>query len=507
MEWFAFFVIGLMLVQHWEVQRRVEDPGSWEETLQHYRRTVLWAFRLSVLFVFASVIVFVLDLFMEAKIGIINQTQRFLQSDAPVSVLIIAFFVGVARLVAERALDTQDNIFSGIKEFVQSFIAPTSLNRQSSIGNLSNFSSGPQRDAWFFWLCFSLVISILSALIGGDPEPGDASNSTTGGVTENTPLSTPSEPASGESSENSGENGAKNVAAIVGWTFAGIGASFYVALGYFVWVYMTLYLKLVQHHHFAGRAARLFLGRISGDQLPRQCTIIGPSYSGKTVFARQGGVAIQGGTTPPPRLVEPTSKVDIRTAPATSEDGVTLNVTTLDTPGENMGDHILLASTFRSDVLVLVLDLGMFDPKAMTVASNYSLANWHRLIRQDQDDEALKRAVNYMQGFHLATTRSIGDEFISPAELFKVRAFTLFLNRKKPEVLDELQSILDENNEHLQRLARDIGERFGVTEQECCCIAGNAENSVEAFHLMAKSTRGRLTNSFWPCSSDQGQGV
>ena len=153
--------------------------------------------------------------------------------------------------------------------------------------------------------------------------------------------------------------------------------------------------------------------------------------------------------------------------------------------------------------LILVLDLGMFDPNAMAEASNFSLANWHHLIRQDLDDEAVKRAVNYMQGFHLATTRSIGEQFVSPSELFKVRAFALYLNRKQPEVLDDLRQVLHDSNEDFQRLARDIGQRFGVKEQECCCIAGNAENSVEAFHLIGTSTKGRLEKSFWPHRSDE----
>ncbi len=474
MEWFAIVVIGTMLGHHLEIQRRTESPSNWEKTLQHYRRTLLCVLVLCASFVFGSVITFLLDLFMGANIGIINLTRNFLQGDKPVSVLVIAFFVGIARLVAERALDTKDNLFAGFKEFMQSFFASNALKRQSSIGNLSNVNSGPQGDAWFYWLCFSLVISILDASIAAVPPD----------------TAVAAEPGTSDSP-----------VAVVAWFFAGIGACLYVALGYFVWVYMTLYLKLVQHHHFTGRAARLFLGRIGGDQLPRQCTIIGPSYSGKTEFARQGGHPAQAGAAAGRRSVEPTSQVDIRTAPATSDHGVTLNVTTLDTPGENMGDHVLLASTFRSDVLLLVLDLGMFDPKAMADASNYTLANWHHLIRQDDTAEAVKRAVNYMQGFHLATTRSDGAQFVSASELFKVRAFTLFLNRKEPEVLENLLAVLDENTEQLQRLARDIGQRFGVPEQECCCIAGNAQNANEAFHLIAKSTSVRLKDSFWPGSS------
>lgn len=472
MEWFAIFVIGLMLLQHWDIQRRIEDPGNWEKTLLYYRRIIRLAFGLSFIFFVVITVVFVLDLFMDREVGIIHRTENFIEGDGPISVLAMAFFVGIARLFAERALEARENLFSGFKEFMQSFFASEALKRESSIGSLSGIGNGPRHDAWFFWLCFSLIISILDALLSAGGS--NSSGGTGGNATSNT------------------------AGATVAWFFAGVGASLYLALGYFLWIYMTLYLKLVQHHHFTGRAARLFLGRIGGDQLPRQCTIIGPSLSGKTVFARQGGTAVQGDTKQSPHVDETTTKVDIRTAPTTSDEGITLNVTTLDTPGENLGDHILLASTFRSDVLILVLDLGMLDSNAMTDTDNFSLANWHRLIRQDLDAEAVRRAVNYMQGFHLATTRSIGKDFISPSELFKVRAFTLFLNRKNPRVLKELRQSLDRNNEQLQELAREIGVRLGVKEQECCCIAGNAKTPVEAFHLIATSTRGRLVRSFWP---------
>ncbi|MCY4485989.1 MAG: hypothetical protein OXF11_02605 [Deltaproteobacteria bacterium] len=481
MEWFAFVVIGLMLAHHFEIQRRTEDPRNWEKTLQHYRWTVRGALLLCVLLLLASVFVFSADVFMNGQIGLINRTKEFFQGDKPVSVLVIAFFVGIARLVAERAMDTKDNLLSGFKEFLQSFFSSGTLKRHSSIGNLSNFSSGPQTDAWFYWLCFSLIISVLDASIR--ELPFDA-----------TDPATPATPVPTEA----GTSATPAASTLLGWYFAGLGASLYVAIGYFVWVYMTLYLKLVQHHHFAGRAARLFLGQILGDQLPRQCTIIGPSYSGKTVFARQGGATAHDGEAPNPHHVEPTSTVDVRTAPATSDHGITLNVTTLDTPGENMGDHLLLASAFRSDVLIFVLDLGMFDPTAMANGANYKLEDWHHLIRQDQDAEAVRSAVKYMQGFHLATTRSTGAEFVSASELFKVRAFTLFLNRKEAQVLEHLRPVLDQKNEDLQRLARDIGERFGVPERECCCIAGDANNATEAFHLIARSTRIRLRDSFWP---------
>ncbi len=461
MAWIAFTIIAVMLLQHWEIHRRTETANNWQRNLQHYRRTVRWAVLLSALFVFASIIVFALDVYANGGLDAIARAKEFLDSDGPVSVLIIAFFVGIARLFAERALDTKENPLASIRELIQSFFASDSLKRQSSIGNLSQLSSGSQRDPWFAWLCFSLAVSIVDALL-------------------NPP-----------SSEQSASADFKGAGALILWCFAGFAACLYVAIGYFLWVYMTLYLKLVQHHHFTGRAARLFLGGLFRDQLPRQCTVIGPISSGKTVFARQGHVL------PFPHTIEPTSRVDIRTAPAAADDGTTLNLTTLDTPGENMGDHILLASTFRSDVLVLVLDLGMFDPEAMEVSANYSLANWHNLIRHD-DAETVKRTISYMQGFHLATTRSLGQEFVHASELFKVRAFTLFLNRKDPKVLTDLLPLLQKNMPQLQQLSRDIGERLGVETQECCCIAGNADSGLEALDLMAKSTKLRLESSFWP---------
>lgn len=63
MAWIAFTIIAVMLLQHWEIHRRTETANNWQRNLQHYRRTVRWAVLLSALFVFASIIVFALDVY------------------------------------------------------------------------------------------------------------------------------------------------------------------------------------------------------------------------------------------------------------------------------------------------------------------------------------------------------------------------------------------------------------------------------------------------------------
>ena len=468
MAWIAFIVIAAMLAQHWAIQRSVETSDAWEETLRYYRRTMRWAVALPFLFVILCWGTLVLDVFFSGKLGVVQHTRDFIRSDGPVTVLLIAFFVGLARLFAERALEDSENFFANVKELLHSFFAPSSLARQSSMGRLSSMAIGPQRDAWFAWLCFSLIVSLVDALISMGT--GNSANTTT-------PIG-------------------DDIGAYATWSIAGAAAAVYVALGYFLWVYMALYLKLIQQHHFTGRSTRLYLGGLFQSQLPRQSVLIGPPHAGKTRFCQEAG-ALDGSREP-----ESTQQIDIRIGPAASDDNSYLQLTTLDTPGENMGDHILLASVFRSDVLVFVLDLGMIDQDALNDRRNYSLDRWHNLIL-DGPDEAIPQTKRYMQGFHLATTRSLDGRVLNPADLFRVRAFTLYLNEKEAGLIEQIRDVLDANSDNLQELAREIGRRFGVMDEDSCCICGNASSAAEGFHLLAKSTKVRLRSSVWPALHDE----
>ena len=222
-------------------------------------------------------------------------------------------------------------------------------------------------------------------------------------------------------------------------------AVLYVAVGYFLWIYMVLFAKLTQEHHLSGRAARLFLGqlRLFRDLLPRQSVFIGPPHSGKTYVSSQ--LAVRHAHRSPNSVSMydgPTVGIDIRTGAISrqkdSNHPDTYQLTTLDTAGENMGDHLLLASLFRSDALVFILDKEMLDVDAMRDEQNFNLEQWHNLI-VESTMEAVRQTKIYLQGFHLATNRS-NNSIISTDDLYRVKSFVLYLNQKPPNRYSETGS-------------------------------------------------------------------
>lgn len=302
--------------------------------------------------------------------------------------------------------------------------------------------------------------------------------------------------------------------------FIAILAVLYVAVGYFLWVYMVLFAKLTQEHHLSGRAARLFLGqlRLFRDLLPCQSVFIGPPHSGKTYIS--GQLAIRHANRSPNQVLMydgPTAGIDIRTG-AISKEGDsnrtdTYQLTTLDTAGENMGDHLLLASLFRSDSLVFTLDKEMLDIDAMRDEKNFTLEHWHNLVVRSTM-EAVRQTKIYLQGFHLATNRS-DSSIISTDDLYRVKSFVLYLNQKPlnhysetgsqgktnfEDVQTRLRNIngsLGKNSKRWQDLSKEIGRRFSVPQENSCCVTGDG-TAPHGIHLLAYSTPERLSLSHWP---------
>lgn len=460
--WIGASIVAIMILQHWLVDTKKENANNWPNILHFYRNTMRLAVIVPAFFVFGSVIVLIMD---TGKL--ISEIMDFFTHKGPLTVLFLAFFGGVLRLFAERAVGGQEGIFGSLSDLLRSFFAPSKLRADSSIGKISNAMFGPQHDAWFGWLCVSLGVAFLSIVVTDVLPPSDASIAD---VTINA------------SSSGDGPN-------TLLWFIVGLVSVIYVAIGYFLWIYMVLFSKLTEQHHLTSRSARLFLGGLFRDQIPRQTVLIGPPHSGKTHFCKQTGARDA-------EARDNTTRIDIRIGSAFL-DGTTFQLTTLDTPGENMGDHVFLASIFRSDTLVFVLDMNMLDVEQMQTTSNYNVQDWHNFI-VESDEEAIRQTRQYMQGFTLATNRSSDGTLFDSEKIFKVRAFTLFLNAKSPEVFAERRRNLDSNNVRWQALARELGNRFGVPPEDCCCIAGNAGTPGEGLFLLAYSTHSRLRNSAWP---------
>lgn len=522
-------IIAFMLYQHWSIHKR-SGHHDWDRTLKFYRTNMQVAVVATILFIFASMIVMTIDFWKDGMIGLLSEVYKFTaKSQGPLSVMCIAFFGGVLRLSAERAVGASAKFADSLTELRRSFFDRGRLSTESSIGKISGGALGQRQDAWFAWLCVSLVV----ALANTAPNLPDLFSQ------ENVCRSTISEQSPSSLQAPAGEHPSTNAEAITSdhvspnehaspkpacktsfeWLLMGIVTTMYVAIGYFLWIYMVLFSKLTQEHHFTSRAARLFLGGLLTDQIPRQCVLVGPPHAGKTFFSRPLGIRRDERPTQDQRT-GPTGRIDIRTGAIQRTNGeggpTTIQLTTLDTPGENMGDHILLTSIFRSDVLVFVLDIEMLDIEKMENATYYSLGEWHNLIAKS-NEEAIRQTKIYMQGFHLATNRTKRNALIESDELYKVQSFVLYLNRKPAEIylrlkevkrsaeeiesrLKAIQESIDANKERWQALARGIGERFGVAEEHCCCIGGKG-SADDGSNLLALSTNERTDKAVWPGST------
>ncbi len=493
--WIGAVIIATMFSQHWWISWKAER-ASWTEILNFYRWIMRYAVFVPILLAVVGFLVLIMDEFSKSPRGFVSSVHAFINDNSgPVSVLFIAFFAGVLRLFAERAIGANEKILGSAKDLCRSFFDHKRLSMESSIGRISGGVLGQRHDAWFAWMCLSLAVTLFNAVW-------------------ETWLNNAA-PALEASPSLNGEHHVNYTNLAVA-----LGAVLYVVVGYFLWIYMVLFAKLTQDHHLTSRAARLFLGRLFGDQVPIQSVIIGPPHAGKTFFCNQVAPNATSGPASDSKR-DRTATIDIRNGAATlpTEAGeVTYQLSTLDTPGENMGDHILLASIFRSDVLVFVLDRGMFDVESLEDERNYAVQGWHNLII-DGESEAIRQTSAYMQGFHLATMRSVGG-LIESEQLFKVKSFVLYLNQKPtdyhmdqearddrvPEnIMEHLKRVdegLDRHQKQWQQLAQEIGRRFGVPREKCCCIGGNA-SAQHGAHLLPRSTEDRLMRSQWPQNSQK----
>ena len=498
--WIGTAIIAAMLIQHRWIDWRSER-ASWARTLGFYRWIMRAAVLVSILFVFGSAILLAMDYSSRGHFGYVTTLSSFIvDNTGPVSVLFIAFFAGILRLFAERAMGDGKNLWDSVKDILRSFFDYGRLSRESTVGKITSGTLGQKKDAWFEWMCLSLIVTFANALLDTILPDNSVSNENRPSPEAILPTSPNPEPGAGAL--------AACLASVV-----------YVAIAYFLWIYMVLFAKLTQGHHLTSRAARLFLGGILRDQVPDQSVMIGPPHAGKSYFCRQIAGA-HASRRAPAEEREYTGRIDIRNGAVTQVTAAgltTFQLTALDTPGENMGDHILLASIFRSDGLIFVLDREMLDLEALEEETNYAVPEWHNLIVETAY-EATKQTRAYLQGFHLATSRS-GGGLIETEQLYQVKSFVLYLNEKTPaqylsrepdggrtaeEILSHLGKVraaLDRHQDWWQQLSQEIGWRFGVAKDNCCCIGGNASAQYGS-NLLPLSTAARLKQSDWPGNSE-----
>ena len=440
----GFFLVLIMFLQQLQIQYRTDE--KWEKTAAFYR----WQVRLAIvvggaIFLILSTIVVFMPLFASDNPNL--GYEVFLQPNKGGAVLVlITIFAGTIRLFFERVADDQSSFSEFIREFFQSFFNPKSLREQNEDISFANESGGARHDSWLWWFLLANIVAFLLIYL----ESGNAN-------TENI-----------EGSQGGNQQ-------LYPWRIIlAFIVNIVAFVGYFSWIYIGIYNKMTRVHHFSGRAVRLFLGNIWESRVPQQVIVTGPVDSGKTAFIEAGLHDPRGGS-------GRTTNVVAKTIPFR-----TCEVTAIDSPGENLGDHLMFASRYRADTLVLVLDLDAFDFSADD-SQLMKVDTCHQLAK-DEDSFTGR----YLRALAAATRRD--DKLMDPKHIFKARSFLLFLNSKdKPKALDKLPKYSD-----LLGLSESIGSRFGVENANCQVVAGEAVLANSGRELLDLEPVKRPAKAIWP---------
>ena len=192
---------------------------------------------------------FLAPTFLQDDFGIIKAVHMFvMESEGPVSVMCIAFFAGILRLFAERAVGADERIVDNVKELYRSFFDRDTLMSESSIGKISTGVFGHKHDAWLAWLGLSLVVTLVNTYF----------ELTTDGATDGETQihdNAQSGASSGEESRQSSQQDAQPQ-----WFMVGLFSAVYVAFGYFLWIYISSFgvqadevLRRIQRHSYSSR--------------------------------------------------------------------------------------------------------------------------------------------------------------------------------------------------------------------------------------------------------------
>ena len=422
-----------MWIQYVLIAKSKESPVDWHRTLDRYR--ILWRFNIIFAFGILIIFIFILTLNLFGSDGVSKAKSGTDAKFAPLLSFFLLFFIGAARLFVERAHGEHEGPLSGISEIWWSFVSPRRSVKSIGTPEVSLGAKGGE-NVWLWLFGASIAFA---------------------GFTHFSP---------GFAIESEFENLKVAIAGII------------VFFGYLCWIYMLLFRKLTDEHHFTANASRMFLGHIFSSDIPKQAILIGPPGGGKSTFILTSPAS------------DSTTQIEMRTQHVNVSDDVSRSarVSIIDLPGENMRDYVLLSSNYRADTLVLMLRTEWLNPEKLVNSELYKLDRWHSLVLDE-----FSSAQMYLTAVHFATH---GDAAIKISDLFRVRSFVLYLNRFPG---DETKANVVENIrvDEIRQLARDLGRRFGVGPGECYCFPGDASNAAQGLHLLAEEKMLEKRHGAW----------
>jgi hypothetical protein len=166
--------------------------------------------------------------------------------------------------------------------------------------------------------------------------------------------------------------------------------------------------------------------------------------------------------------------------------------------------------TYRTDVLVLVVDDRGLDREKLKTKKPFALVDLESVLRSHEG-----RTQRYLEALRMAVKRDESSPAAVPAgELFKVRAFLLFVNSRRPD--EEIRQLVN-HNELFQSLAMELGSKFGAKPRNCFAFAASATDQPNARNLIVnlyrlrdmlpahKAVLGRMAENNHKAENDKGQ--
>jgi len=260
---------------------------------------------------------------------------------------------------------------------------------------------------------------------------------------------------------------------LLGWfnhpvgSVAGFTAVVACAVAYLAWVYSLLVRQMTLVDNFSGSVVNRFLTSL-WPEVPVQVVLIGPKKGGKSkIMSSVTGIPYKElKDTVTPRTGS--FRGGIHTNGSARLERISGSV--IDTPGENLGQHLAAAIHFRTDALALVLNSSVFDEsflngnvETITIRQFAQSGVAARSIRIDGVN-ICENCKEYLEALDLAT---LGAETHRSGELgalttiYKVHTFCLIIYNFAGTVFSQAAV------KKLSRLAMLIGHRFGLKEERC----------------------------------------
>jgi len=244
-------------------------------------------------------------------------------------------------------------------------------------------------------------------------------------------------------------------------TWKGFGAVALAAGTYLAWIYSLLVRQMTLVENFSGPVVNRFLLKSLFPEVPLQVVMIGPKKAGKSKITasvtefkweelKDTGTPVMG-----------SFLTRLNNARRTRVVG-----SVVDTPGENMGQHLAAAINFRTDALTLVLNSLAFDMNRVNGTAFVHLRQFANEAflptAKTAEVDVAQGSREYLRNLEIATKgsgqRGLVEEL---AQIYKVHSLSVV-------IYNEAKSDFSEKGRaNLKLLSEEVGKLFGLKTESC----------------------------------------